>query len=67
MTLHRQGEHGAIPFRTGRFFNIDSNWYFACREGLDKGPYSSREEAHAALVLYIRDMNTLNTRLYESH
>ncbi len=64
MQVHRSGEDGAIPFRSGRFFNIDSNWYFSCREGEIQGPYSSRDEAEAALSLYIRDVNTLDQRLY---
>ena len=33
MSRHRKGELGAVPFRSGRFFYIDSKWYFACREG----------------------------------
>ncbi|WP_411293572.1 DUF6316 family protein, partial [Thiohalophilus sp.] len=49
MHMHRRAEQGAIPFRSGRLFNIDARWYFACREGLDQGPYDSRDEAEAAL------------------
>lgn len=64
MHSHRSGEQGSIPFRSGRFFNIDASWYFACREGHDQGPYPSRSEAEAALALYIRDKNTLDQRLY---
>jgi len=60
--MHRQrnGEQGPIPIRSGRFFNIDSSWYFACREGQNQGPFSSRNEAEAALSLYIMGMNTLD-------
>jgi hypothetical protein len=49
----RQGEAGAVPFRTGRFFNVGSNWYFATREAIDQGPYLSRNEAELALTKYI--------------
>lgn len=63
MHVHRQGEQGAIPVRSGRLFKIDNHWYFACR-GLDKGPYDSRDEAEAALSLYIRNMNTRDQRRY---
>ena len=64
MQIHRTGEDGAIPFRSGRFFNIDANWYFACREGRDKGPYPSRDEAEAALTLHIRNIKTQDQRIY---
>ncbi len=53
MIMHRKGENGAIPFRSGRFFNIDINWYFACREGMDHGPFDSREKAAGALKRYL--------------
>ena len=64
MTHHRRGEQGPIPFRSGRFFNIDASWYFACREGKDQGPFDSRADAEAALTLYIRDINTLDQRIF---
>jgi hypothetical protein len=60
----RKGEQGPVPFRSGRFFNIDSRWYFACREGNDQGPFESRIDAEAALTMYIRDMNTQDQRIY---
>jgi len=53
METHRQGEAGSIPFRTGRFFNVGANWYFATREAIDQGPFSSRKEAEVALTKYI--------------
>ena len=62
MAVHRHGEHGAVPFRSGRFFNIDSRWYFACREGRDQGPFQNKAEAEAALTLYVRELNTYATR-----
>ncbi len=53
MEKHRLGEAGSIPFRTGRFFNVGANWYFATREAIDQGPFHSRNEAEAALSKYI--------------
>lgn len=64
MNPHRRGEQGAIPFRSGRFFNIESEWYFACREQQDQGPYTSRQDAEAALTLYIRQIKTQDQRIY---
>ncbi|MFV1983752.1 MAG: DUF6316 family protein [Thiohalomonadales bacterium] len=63
MNKHRNGEEGNnIPFRVGRFFNIDTDWYFACRDEPDEGPFESKPEAEAALILYMRELNTFNKR-----
>jgi hypothetical protein len=56
MSRHRQGELGSVPLRSGRFFYIDSKWYFACREGKNRGPYDSRQAAQLALEAYIREL-----------
>ncbi|MFV2059771.1 MAG: hypothetical protein ACC653_03750 [Gammaproteobacteria bacterium] len=40
---------------------MDANWYFACRGKTDAGPYDSKPEA--ALMLYVRDLNTFNERI----
>ena len=55
MSRHRKGELGAVPFRSGRFFYIDSKWYFSCREGKEQGPYDSKQEAEMALLAYINE------------
>ena len=51
---HRKGETGKVPFRSGRFFTADGQWYFATREGTNVGPFESLNEARAALVEYGR-------------
>ncbi len=56
----RQGESGNIPFRSGRFYNIDSNWYFSSREQSDIGPFPNKEEANEALDVYLKDVATLS-------
>mgnify|MGYP001812765671 CR=1 FL=1 len=56
MSRHRKGELGAVPFRSGRFFYIDSKWYFSCREGKEVGPYPSKQAAEIALAEYINKM-----------
>lgn len=51
--MPRAGEAGPVPFRSGRFFNIGSQWYFTCREGIDRGPFSTRHMAELALSEHI--------------
>ena len=63
MTQHRSGETGSVPFRTGRIFNVGMQWYFATREGIDRGPFDDRDDAEAELRLFVRDKVTQNQRL----
>lgn len=63
MEKHRMSEYGHIPFRAGRFFCVDLKWYFATREGLDQGPFDTKEDAEAELLLYLRDINTYDQRI----
>jgi len=43
----RAGEKPRLRFRTDRLFAVSDGWYFTTREGIDVGPYSTREEAAA--------------------
>jgi hypothetical protein len=54
MRDNRKGEQGSFPFRSGRFFSVEGRWFFTTREGVDHGPYASKEEAEAELTLFLR-------------
>ncbi len=41
----RRGEESRSWFRSNRYFNVDSVWFFSTREGIDVGPFDSEEEA----------------------
>ena len=43
-------------FRADRLFTTNGEWYFATREGADRGPYGSRGEALRALAHFIDEM-----------
>jgi hypothetical protein len=43
----RAGEDARVWFRTSRFFSVDDVWFFATREGIDVGPYESKESAQS--------------------
>ena len=46
-------------FRSNRFFNEGNQWYFATRENTIEGPYSSHEEAESGLLMYLRDIQSM--------
>ena len=56
MDMLRKGESGVIPFRSGRFFNVDTKWYFSSREGIDHGPFDSKYDAEVSLDVFIQNM-----------
>ena len=53
MTDRRNGELGAVPMRTDRFFAVNSAWYFATREGASIGPFESKTDAQHGLSDFI--------------
>ncbi len=61
--INRKHEAGPIPFRTGRFFCIDSKWFFACREGLDRGPFDTRDDAIVAMQIFLTSLKSVEKQL----
>jgi hypothetical protein len=59
---NRKGEAGSIPFRSGRLFSVGAVWYFSTRDG-HEGPFEDRNDAEAALTLFIREKITENERI----
>jgi hypothetical protein len=51
---NRRGESRRRPFRSGRLFKVDNEWYVETREGVNLGPYESREEAERAIESFIK-------------
>ena len=52
---HRIGENGLLPFRTGRVFNIGSEWFFAVRDSKDCGPFENKQDAISELNLFLNN------------
>lgn len=56
---NRDGEHGAVPFRSSRFFCVGGKWYFTTREGFDSGPFASRDRAEIGLRRFLHVVKLL--------
>ena len=63
MEILRKGESGSIPFRTGRFFTVESKWFCSSREGIDHGPFSSKQEAEISLGVFLENIMDVETKL----
>jgi hypothetical protein len=55
LAMNRKGETGHVPFRSGRFYCVGNEWYFAVRRDNDHGPFASRTLAKEALTNFIND------------
>lgn len=53
MSENRKGENGDVPERNGRFVERDGYFYYQTREGVDIGPFDSRDEAEIGVGDFI--------------
>jgi len=52
----RSGDRSESPYRTGRFYFVDNEWFFSIREVGEQGPYFSKLSAEIGLKMYLLDM-----------
>lgn len=66
-TQHRHKEQGDVPFRSNRFFNVGTKWYFATREGFDSGPYADKQRAETSLQRFLAIISKLPQAYQSNH
>ncbi len=52
----RSGDTSESPYRTGRFYSVDNEWFFYVREVGEQGPYFSKLSGEIGLKMYLFDM-----------
>lgn len=62
---NRHSESGSVPFRTGRFYSVENEWWFAIRRGADQGPYETRQKAKESLTDFLNDQFAFERCLQE--
>lgn len=55
----RAGERSKVWVRKSRFFNVDNAWFFHTREGIDVGPYHSKDAVERDAARLIEILKTL--------
>lgn len=50
---NRAGEQGKVPSRSGRFLKKEGYWYYTTREGVDIGPFDSRDDAETGVSEFV--------------
>jgi hypothetical protein len=59
-TQPRTGDNGRVPFRSSRYFCSNGVWFFMTRGGGQKGPFASKQEMEAELMMFIREQSMMN-------
>lgn len=52
MLRQRNNDSRSFPFRMGRFFSVNGEWYFSSRESAAHGPFIDRATAEEACRRY---------------
>lgn len=50
-------EDGKAYFQMDRFVQMNGEWFYTTREGEERGPFVSRDDAAGDLIMYIRDLD----------
>jgi hypothetical protein len=53
MDRKHDGEDSKFYFKTDRFIVQNGEWYYMTREGVERGPFESREAAERDSAMYI--------------
>lgn len=53
----RRNEPERVFFRSDRFFSGNGQWFFETREGMNYGPFATREEAEEELEKFLRELH----------
>jgi hypothetical protein len=52
-------EQCKVFFKMDRFVSQNGEWFYTTREGEERGPFSSRDEAQGDLIIYLRHLHNL--------
>lgn len=54
MARKSDDENGKMHFQVDRFVQQNGQWFYVTREGEERGPFDSKEDAEGDLAAYIR-------------
>ncbi len=62
----REGEAEKVHFRADRFHQSNGQWYYLTRDGVQHGPYATREDAAMELKFYLQKIGVYERGPYKS-
>ena len=62
MVRKTDNDGGPVHFQMDRFVQQNGEWYYLTREGEERGPFESKEDAEGDLIFYILECH--NKEIY---
>ena len=59
MPRKTDGDDDKLHFQMERFVQQNGQWFYITREGEEKGPFDSKEDAEGDLITYVRECHKL--------
>jgi hypothetical protein len=59
MARKEDGDSEKRFFQVDRFYQTNGEWFYTTREGEEKGPFESKDEAEGDLIAYIIHLKNL--------
>lgn len=59
MARKTDGDDTATHFQMDRFVQMNGQWFYTTREGEERGPFESKEDAAGDLITYIRHLKNM--------
>ena len=59
MSRKTDGNADKLHFQMERFVQQNGQWFYITREGEEKGPFDSKEDAEGDLIVYVRERHKL--------
>ena len=59
MARKEDSEEAKRYFQVDRFVLQNGEWFYTTREGEERGPFESKKEAEADLIVYMRHMKKM--------
>lgn len=59
MDRKEDGDVGKKYFQVDRFVQQNGEWFYVTREGVERGPFESKEEAKGDLIAHMRHLKKM--------
>lgn len=59
MSRKEDGDDDKMHFQMDRFIQQNGEWFYTTREGEERGPFDSKEDAEGDLILYIQHLRKM--------
>ena len=59
MSRGKDGDDSKLHFQMDRFIQQNGEWFYTTREGEERGPFDSKDDAEGDLILYLQHLHKM--------